>query len=349
MIIYWPDLQRVFGALFILSANVTHWIKLANLIMNRDIFLSLIDFSFASLSGEDLTDPKVRELIIRYEKKSLRDLVVICSWTLVAVISLAALSDLMDPSGLPLVAYYPFEIQYSPVFEFVYAHQMLAVLTAAVLNVTLDIFSTNLVILLCCQFRLLKRDISLIQEIALDKHEDISRRLVSIVERHCILKGKCAELSKIYGVTMLGQFLGSILIICISLYQFYRAGDNNLVTSIAGLFTFLWAVLQAFFYCYYGTEIKIEVGWTNNNIHRITVHFCDFQSESVATALIELPWYRFSQKNKKTVLVMIHMGQQPVVLRAAGLMNITLAALMSVSNTDSGHWYLNTMVINYYK
>lgn len=51
----------------------------------------------------------------------------------------------------------------------------------------------------------------------------------------------------------------------------------------------------------------------------------------MANALMELPWYLFSQKNKRTFQLMICMAQKPIVLSAGGLVNITLDSLMSVS------------------
>lgn len=63
-------------------------------------------------------------------------------------------------------------------------------------------------------------------------------------------------------------------------------------------------------------------------------YFERFQSESVSMALMDLPWYLYSQKNKETLVLMICMAQKPIVLRAAGLVNITLETLMSVSRSS---------------
>lgn len=256
---YWPDLPRVSGAAYILSANITHGIKLANLIMNRDMFLSMFSFFFESLSQRNLKDSRVLEIITAYEKKSFRDLAVITSLTGVAVFGLVCVGDLKDPSGLPLVAWYPFEINYSPVFELVYIHQMLAVFIAGVLNVTLDLFTTMLIIQLCCQFKLLKYDIHEMGEIDAGEDEGISIRFYQLIERHCVLKEKCNELSQMVGITVMAQFLCSVWIICITFYQFSRTIDNSYLSVIATIAIFIWALLQAFFYCYYGNEIKIEV------------------------------------------------------------------------------------------
>lgn len=47
---------------------------------------------------------------------------------------------------------------------------------------------------------------------------------------------------------------------------------------------------------------------------------------------MDLKWYEISPKNKRTFMLLIHMAQKPIVLKAAGVVNITLATLMSVSN-----------------
>lgn len=256
---YWPDLPRVSGAGFILSANVTHALKLINLIMNRDLFVSLIDFFVESLSKRNLKDIKVYNILLKFEMMAFRVIVMILGGAIFAVIGLVGVGDLVDSSGLPLVSYYPFDIHYSPVFQLVYLHQMLATFTAASFNVTLDMFTNSLVIQLCCQFELLKRDIELIQQIPATENGEISRRLEEIIERQCILKTRCVQLSRAYGNSMLGQFLGSIFIMCISFYQFYQATDASIITLISIMCTMMGALLQAFFYCYYGNEIKVEV------------------------------------------------------------------------------------------
>lgn len=259
VIMFWPDLPRVSGAAFILSANIAHGIKLITLIRNRNIFVSLVDFFVESLSKKNLADSKTLNIIISHEKMAFRDISIILIVTAVAVAGLAGVGDLMDPTGLPLVGYYSFEIHYTPMFQLVYVHQMVAVLIAAFMNVILDMFTNNMVIQLCCQFQLLKRDIGLIQEIPYTNTAEISRRLHELVDRQCVLKKRCSELSQACGVPVLGQFLGSIFIICISFYQFARAADTTLITIISMMSMMVWALLQAFFYCYYGNEIKIEV------------------------------------------------------------------------------------------
>lgn len=345
MIMFWPDIPRVSGAAFILSANITHTVKLATLILNRDTFVSLVDFFVDSLSKRNLKDPKVLNIIISYEKIAFRDIVVILGLTTVAVIALVGVGDLMDPSGLPLVAWYPFEVNYSPMFELVFVHQMFAVLVAASLNVTLDMFTNNMVLQLCCQFELLKRDIEVIREISPEDHEEITRQLGDLIDRLCVLKRKCVELSQSCGVPVLAQFMGSIFIICISFYQFQRATETSIITIIAIFSMVMWAVLQAFFYCYYGNEIKTEVGliYLVLIIAIFLIFNLHFQSQSIALALMQLPWYRFSQKNKKIFLLMTSMAQKPIILRAAGVINITLDALMSVSRTQK--WNDNAIVL----
>lgn len=334
MIVFWGQIDRVLGAAFIFSANMCHVVKLSNFLANRDEFVSLLNYYVDSLTKRNLKDSSVVDIIVAFEKISFRDLLAVMIWTCFAVISLALIGDLMDPSGLPLIAYYPFEIQYFPMFQLVYLHQMVAVMTAATFNVILDILSTNMVIQMCCQFRLLKRDIILIQELDSVKDDGaIAERLREVIVRHSVLKTKCNELSNIFGVPILGQFLGSIFIICIGFFQFYRASDTgtDILTVIATITTILWALLQAFFYCHHGNELKIEVRDGKILLMMISLLIFKFQSESVAEVLAALPWYTFSPKNKRLVLLMIHAGQQPAIIKAAGLVHVTLAALMTVS------------------
>lgn len=257
---FWPDIPRVSGAAFILSANFTHAVKLTTLIVYRDLYISLIDFFVRAFKQRKVKDAKVLQIIISHEKMTFRDIVAVLVLTCLAVIALSNIGNVMDPSGLPLVGWYPFDINPYPVYQIVYAHQMMAVGVAAALNVTLDMFFNNMVIQLCCQFQLLKRDIELIQQIPPDQDEEISRCLHELIDRECDLKRRCVELSQSYGALMLGQFMGSILIICIAFYQFYRATDTDIVTISSIVATILWAIVQAFFYCYYGNEIMIQVG-----------------------------------------------------------------------------------------
>lgn len=256
---YWGDLPRVSGAGFILSANATHAIKLLTLIVNRDLFVSLIDFIWDSLKKRDLKDPDTHHIIISFERTAFRDIIVILCGASLAVFGLVGVGDLMDHSGLPLVAWYPFDISPPAVYISVYVHQMVAVFIAASLNVTLDMFTNSVVIQLCCQFELLKRDIGQIRRIPADQEAKITALFHELIERQVVLKMRCTQLSQAYGTSMLAQFMGSIFIICISFYQFYRASDTSFLTLVAILCTLTGAFLQVFFYCYYGNEIMIKV------------------------------------------------------------------------------------------
>lgn len=47
-------------------------------------------------------------------------------------------------------------------------------------------------------------------------------------------------------------------------------------------------------------------------------------------SLAELQWYQFNHKNKRTLQLMVQTSQRPIVLQAAGVISITMDALMSV-------------------
>lgn len=256
---YWPDLPRVSGAFHILSANVTHTLKLLNLSLNRDLFLSLIDFFLVSVSKEDLRDPSVLNIIISFEKITFRNIVLIFNGVAMAIVGLVGMSDLMENSGLPVVAWYPFDIQSPAVFPFVYLHLMAASIMAATLNVAMDMFSTSLIIQLCCRFELLKRDIRQMQKILPQNHDEISVQFQKIIDQQCLLKWRCSQLSQVNGIAMLGQLVGSIMIICVGFYQLYRASDTGIITLLSIMSVLIAALLQIFFYCYYGNELTITV------------------------------------------------------------------------------------------
>lgn len=259
MVIYWPQVNTIIGAAYIFAANFTHAVKLLNVLFHRGLFKELLEYFVLTLSKEDLTNKEVLNIIIRNEKRAFRDVLAIVACTVMAVISLMLVGDRQDPSGLPLVAKYPFSIDYWPVFATLYLHQMVAVLLAAYFNVTLDMFTTNMCIQVCCQLELLKRDIRLIQEISGDNQDEVSRLLNCVVDRHTLLNSKSQKLGATIGMSVLGQFLGSIFIICITFYHFYRASESNFVSLLGTLTTILWALMQAYFYCYYGNEMKLEV------------------------------------------------------------------------------------------
>lgn len=83
------------------------------------------------------------------------------------------------------------------------------------------------VIQLCCQLEMLKHDISLIQEVPAENHEQISRVLLEFIERQCVLKEKCHMWRRACGVAVLAQCMASVFIICIGFYYFYRASEQH--------------------------------------------------------------------------------------------------------------------------
>lgn len=259
MFIYYPNLAIVNGAAFIFAANFTHCVKLLNVLWHRDKFLDLIDFFVASITKQDLKNDEVLKILIRNEKKSWRDVMFVIGISTCALISLFLDGDRMDPTGLPMVGIYPFRVDYSPLFELLYVHQMFAVSVAAFFNVALDVFTNNLSIHLCCQFELLKRDIAQIAKIEPDDEERISQSLNALVDRHHTLKRRCLDLNRTIGVAILGQFLGSVFIICITMYQLHSGETKTFIEKMAVFVTICWASFQPYFYCYYGNDIMLQV------------------------------------------------------------------------------------------
>ena len=254
---YWPDITKVSGATYILAANLAHFIKLVTLQTKRKLFISLVDF-FMDASKERVQDGQDVDVLIAYEKTTYRNLITIQVGVSAAVFGLMGVGHIMYPSGLPLVAWYPFEISGSPLYEFIYLHQMTSILIAAILNVTMDMFTNSLVIQLCCHFELLKRDIQRIHQIEPKRDQEIAHRLRCIIDRHCILKERCSQLGEAYGASILAQILCSSYLICIGFYHLYRA-STNLVTLVSILSTLTGGFLQIYFYCYHGNELIIKV------------------------------------------------------------------------------------------
>ena len=93
----------------------------------------------------------------------------------------------------------------------------------------------------------------------MENHEQISRILLEFIERQCVLKEKCHMWRRACGVAVLAQCMASVFIICIGFYYFYRASERSIMMVTLIMSSVVWSLLQAFFYCFYGTEIKTKV------------------------------------------------------------------------------------------
>ena len=56
-----------------------------------------------------------------------------------------------------------------------------------------------------------------------------------------------------------GCAVHGLRVICIGFYYFYRASERSIMMVTSIMSSVVWSLLQAFFYCFYGTEIKTKV------------------------------------------------------------------------------------------
>lgn len=122
---YWPDLTRVFVASATIFSNIVTTMKLINAVYQRDLIYSHINYFKTENAEACKTDDEARSIVHKYEWMSYRDVSSILIVSAITIFTWACIGDLTEqPWGFPLVAWYPFNSAFTPLYQMMYVHQM---------------------------------------------------------------------------------------------------------------------------------------------------------------------------------------------------------------------------------
>lgn len=204
-------------------------------------------------------------------------------------------------SKLPYQTWYPFDecdpINYNLAFLWHVFINFMTILTLLGPDTALYAFIT----LISLQFKVLCQRI-----------QEIKKQSVSdLVKYHQTLIRLTENLEKIYSFSILFNFVGSSVLICLLGYQI--SGEMSLENFFRFPVFLLAAMVQIFILCYYGSKL------TN-------------ASAQVSDSVYNSRWYiDDSIKLKNSLLLMLHRSQKPSVISAEKFTIVSLKSFSSVS------------------
>nr|XP_033199754.1 odorant receptor 46a-like [Bombus vancouverensis nearcticus] len=214
--------------------------------------------------------------------------------TVACMILFSFLTDFGDRK-LAYKAWLPFNYSVSNCYYIAYAHQIIALIGTALLNVACDVLVCGLLVHVCGQQEILKHRV---MELKKEPRPDIGkiRRYVSIIQQ---------KFQEIIGV----QLLSSTFVVCFILYELSNAPVNSKYLQFVLYLTCM--MTQVFFYCWYGNQLKLK-------------------SVEVANAIFEADWISFDNSSKKSLINVMRRATKPIELTCAYIFTMDLKTFVDI-------------------
>ncbi|KAJ8918890.1 hypothetical protein NQ315_016792, partial [Exocentrus adspersus] len=174
---------------------------------------------------------------------------------------------------LPLAAWFPFATKASPGFEIAYLYQFIGSTVNGLVNVSLDTFMSGLIMVVCAQLNILNDSLRNLRLYAKDElkgegmivgelmteqlQAKMDEKLVECVVHHRFIIEFANELTFLFTTSILGQFIVSVVIICITLFEITLLPLMSIKFISLILYQFCM-LLEIFLLCYYGNEVIRE-------------------------------------------------------------------------------------------
>ncbi|XP_045772957.1 uncharacterized protein LOC123872618 [Maniola jurtina] len=310
----WGNLPYMTGTMFLLFTNLALGTKALNAMWRKKVIQDMLAESYRELSGERRT--KGLKIVKSCDNETTSQL---CLYFGLSIITISGWAASAEKNQLPLRAWYPYDTSKTPAYQLTYAHQCIAVLLAAIINICLDTLVTSLVSMCRCRLRLLGLSLETLCD-GLDIDDDgrltvASDRTVRVHLRHCVVRhqavlAQAKLLQRCFSMSLLAQFSVSMIIICVSAYQLAFEA-TNLVRVISMVAYLAVMMLQVFIYCYQGNQLVEE-------------------SAAVATAAYTCPWYTCSIPVRRSLLLVMTRTRLSTKLTAGGFTQLSLATFMAI-------------------
>ncbi|CAH2096548.1 unnamed protein product [Euphydryas editha] len=327
----WGNLPLMTGTAFVLFTNMAHAAKVVNVLVRKNSIQKIIDDADNVLKGEKSAEGM--EIVRSCDHETKLQQLMFYMLTFITTIGWAGSAE---KNELPLRAWYPYDTTKSPAYELTYCHQILAILVAAFLNVSKDTLVTTMIAQCRCRLRLVGlalrnlcndehvigeslSDISLKPSaktlmLTPDQEEQVRIRLRECVVQHQKTLKAAVDLQNCFSEPTFGQFAVSLVIICVTAFQFV-SHTSNLVRLFSMGTYLLNMMFQVFIYCYQGHHLSTE-------------------SEEVAVAAYEFPWYACSVRVRRSVLILTERCRRTAKITAGGFTTLSLTSFMAIIKTS---------------
>ncbi|BFF98409.1 odorant receptor 2a-like [Drosophila madeirensis] len=133
--------------------------------------------------------------------------------------------------------------------------------------------------------------------------------MVSIVKYHCVVINLRQQLDQIYRLPVMFQFVSSLLVFAMTVFQ-ALVGDGS-GSSVLIYLLFSGVFCQIFLYCWFGNEV-FE------------------QSKTLTTTAFGCNWHELDAEFKRTLLIFMINADRPLLFTAGGFMGLTLTSFANI-------------------
>ncbi|XP_058808742.1 uncharacterized protein LOC131674231 [Phymastichus coffea] len=225
-----------------------------------------------------------------------------------------------DENDRPLYmhSYFPFNTQISPNYEFTWFGQFMCTVYAASAFSSVDAFFGVLVLHLCGQLSVLKRNL---KELVNDPREkmdpdEFTRKIAALVDRHDHLNMFAKTLEDSFNLMFLPQMIGTSLAMCLQGYQLVVIST----ASEEGL-----PLLQIFHMVYFTSCFSFSLF-----IYCYVAERLQFESTEIDYAAYQCDWYNWSPRNTRLLLLLMGRARKPLEITAGKFCVFSLGLYCSV-------------------
>ncbi|XP_049794300.1 odorant receptor Or2-like [Schistocerca nitens] len=330
----WGDLQQTTMVFMNTFTNGSGLVKMAFFLRNTRQFNSLVRHLDALMSEQVeacSTDAPLGEILQASRRRAFR-------LSLGMVLFMASQGLVWFP--MPLMAHpgerlLPFVQHFwdnnTNYYELSYVVQCVAGLWMAEISFGMDCLFASIMILAAAQLEILSGRVIKLGELSCfaDKSnpatDTIYKELCRIVESHQKILRFVARLQDTMSPIAMTQFVCSVLVLCVTLFQ--ATYNKDIITSLSSM-TFLSNPCgQVYLYC-----------WAAHNVAE--------KANAVSTAAYSCSWVEGSARFKRTLRILISRAQKPLVLTAGSLYPIDRAAFLSLVNTSYSYYALLGQINN---
>ncbi|KAJ3645578.1 hypothetical protein Zmor_007880 [Zophobas morio] len=315
------DLEAVVGIIYIILIEIMAGIKAYFVIVKMKVLKDAI----VTLRSDHWFQPKNldQKLIIQPS---------IDFWKLVYKVFLSAcfgcnlfwmiplLNMKSDDKRLPFLAWYPFDVKVTPLFEITYVYQLVCTGYLTMISVNVDALICVFNVYIGCQFDMLcdnlRNFVSLDNETALD----IGKKFVTCVRHHKKILKFVEGCSQFFNWILFWHLIISGVSIGITMFQLTLMVP--LSTEFFSLLSYGCSIiLQIFMYCYFGNEVQVK-------------------SDLVAYAPFESQWTDLPENIKMNIIIFVGNVLRPVKISAFNIFILSLETFMKILKTAWSYFAL---------
>ncbi|KAF3054270.1 Odorant receptor 048 [Nylanderia fulva] len=216
---------------------------------------------------------------------------------------------------LILAAYCVFETYTSYAYGFIEVLQMLQVLVNCISQCGNDGFFFQLTMHVCGQFEVLRMNFTDI----ISKQSLSHNKLGILLKRHHRLIDLAHHLQEAYSLVILSQLLMSVLLLCIEGFQLILTlSIHNTFAAMKHILFIMVLLVQLFIYCFAGQTLES-------------------QSQELAYAIYETPWYNVDINVMKDLPLMILRAANPHRLTAGKLLAINFESFKEILKASASY------------